>query len=113
MFIISNATSAQDILIVICTLVTLHYRGGLIEAKVTYPDTDEVNGNVGKPVSFYGAEDHACGTAVFVDDMKSTSSELHMVLIQARRPHAKILSIDYSKYAMSAIMVDFYMSVIL
>ena len=85
----------------------LHYRGGLSEAKVTYPDTDEVNGNVGKPVSFYGAEDHACGTAVFVGDMKSTSSELHMVLIQARRPHAKILSIDYSKYAMSAIVYFF------
>ena len=69
------------------------------EANVTYPETGEV-GNVGKPVSFYGAEDHACGTAVFVDDMKSTSSELQMVLIQARRPHAKILSIDYSKYVL-------------
>ena len=76
------------------------------EANVTYPDTDEANGNVGKPVSFYGAEDHACGTAVFVDDMKSTSGELHMVLIQAQRPHAKILSIDYSKYVISATVAD-------
>ena len=80
----------------------------MTEAKVSYPDnTGEAIGNVGRPVSFYGAEDHACGTAVFVDDMKSTDNELHMVLIQARRPHAKILSIDYSKYAKTATLVRF------
>ena len=67
------------------------------EAKLTFPDSDEI-GSIGKPVSYYGAEDHACGTAVFVDDMKGTSSELQMVLVRAKRPHAKILSIDYSKY---------------
>ena len=61
------------------------------------PNVLEETCSAGRPVAHYGAEDHACGTAVFVDDMKKTTGELDMVLVRARRPHANILSVDYSK----------------
>ena len=72
---------------------------GLISSTVKFPpNVPEENGMVaGRPVAHYGAEDHACGTAVFVDDMKRTAGELDMVLVRARRAHANILSVDYSK----------------
>jgi xanthine dehydrogenase molybdopterin-binding subunit B len=45
---------------------------------------------VTRPLVHYSAAEAACGTAIFVDDLRTSVDELQMVLLQGRRAKAKI-----------------------
>ncbi len=50
-----------------------------------------------RPVPHSSSLQHACGTAVYVDDMPPFREELQLVIVQGRRAHAKIKAINYER----------------
>lgn len=51
---------------------------------------------VGKQIPHLAALKHCTGEAEYIDDMPQQKSELHCVLVQSTKAHAKILDVDWS-----------------
>jgi hypothetical protein len=61
------------------------------------PDPEQAKDDlVTRPIPHQWAAEQACGSAVYVDDMRSLEGELNMVLVRSKRTHARIKNIDYS-----------------
>ena len=66
------------------------------------PDHDAIE----RPLPNMWADEQACGTATYVDDIPTIRGELQIVLVQSNMAHAKVTKFDESKALMAEGVID-------